>query len=29
LINVGKVDHFPEHIALPRIVRWLETLQPA
>jgi dienelactone hydrolase len=30
LINVGNVDHFPsEHIALPRIVRWFERLQPA
>lgn len=30
LINVGNVDHFPsEHIALPRVVRWFEKLQPA
>jgi secretory lipase len=30
LINVGNVDHFPsEHIALPRVVRWFEELQPA
>jgi hypothetical protein len=30
LINIGNVDHFPsEHIALPRVVRWFERLQPA
>jgi dienelactone hydrolase len=30
LINVGNVDHFPsEQIALPRVVRWFEKLQPA
>ena len=30
LIDVGNVDHFPsEHLALPRVVRWFEELQPA
>jgi hypothetical protein len=30
LIDIGSVDHFPsEHLALPRVVRWFEQLQPA
>jgi hypothetical protein len=30
LLNLGNVDHFPsEHLALPRVLRWFEQLQPA